>query len=270
MVMKIENYEGDLETFNFPHNSKVFDDSTPMNNQQVNVPFANTHIFISSGSLDPKTLSIQGQFEGSSKDDDYAELLKKASSSKIKKFYFASDRFYLVKMPSVKKTQSGGSTNFLNYVATMVTPIPFIFSNTQKSDEYTKIGSVWTDGSKTNAGTHKTFIENIQVNLTGGSAGDTITIDDSDIGGITVTLPDYLNGEVLDIKLVSMVDSRGVSITEYWYVTIDDVVIQRSQSSGNFRLDITLEPDEQIDSLTISGTANYSTIDFFWRDAYLN
>lgn len=267
--MKIENYEGNEDTFTFPYNSTTFEDSTDFNSEITTIPFDNKHLVITSGSLNPKNLTITGHFSGSSKNNNYNLLLKKCSSKELKKFYFQDDKFYIVVSPNIKKTHQGGRTNFIDYVGVMNTPIPFIFSSTLKTDNYN--GTSWTDGTKTNAGAHKTFIEDIVVTLGTGSSGDTLTIDDNSSNGIKITMPsNYSAGETLKIKLITMVESGGINTTEFWYVTYNGTAIGRSTNSGKNTLDLTLQPDEQINTFTIGGTLTYSDIEFNWRDSYLS
>lgn len=266
--MKIENYEGTPDAFTFPFNPTVFDDASNFFMQVTNFPFNDKHIVITTGSLNPKNISLQGYFSGSSKEDNYRDLLKKTSSPALKKFYFDDNRFYIVMSSQFKKTHSGGRTNFLDYVGSLTTPIPFVFSSTQKSASYN--GSVWTDGTGTNAGKHKTFIEKIVVTLSGGSSGDTLTFKDNNIGGLTVTLPSYINGDTLTIYLIKMVESNGYYTTEYWYSLKDTTPTQRGTASGRSNMDLVLSPSERIDTYTVSGTANYSNIVFYWRDSNLS
>ena len=271
-TFKIENYDESGSTFTFPHNSKVFDDANTFDNINKEVPFDNKHIYITSGSLRPKILSIQGQFEGASKETNWRSLLEKCASKKLKKFYFDSDRFYIVLSPQFKKTHSGGRTNFLDYVGSFVTPIPFVFSDTQKNDIYTSgAPGSWTDGSKTNAGSHKTFIEKVVVVMdAGGSAGHTFTIKDGHTNGITVTMDAYSENDEMIIYLIKMVDSKGINTTEYWYVTNEDTQIQRGTAASTNGMDLILDPAERIDTMVISGNANYKTATFYWRDTDLS
>ena len=229
-------------------------------------------MFITSGSLNPKTLSLQGYFEGSTKETLWQTILEKCSSPQLKKFYFDSDRFYLVLSPQFKKTHTGGRTNFLDYVGSFITPIPFVFSDTQKNDIYTS-GSPgsWTNGTKTNAGTHKTFIEKIVVVLdAGGSANDTFTIKDAHDNGITITLPSYLEDDELIIYLIKMINDKGIYTTEYWYTTHEDSQISRGIATDTYELNLTLDSAEQIDSMVISGNAGYKKATFYWRDSTLS
>jgi len=274
MVMKIENYEVTADTFNFPHNSKVFDDANTFDLKVTEVPFDDKHIMISKGSLRPKVLSIQGFFEGANKDTNYQSLLEHTASNELKKFYFDTDKFYIVMSQQFKKTQTGGRTNFLDYVGSMITPIPFIFSDTQKTDTYN--GS-WATGTGTNAGTHKTFIEEIVVTFSGAGTDKTFSVQDSYNGGITISGLTYAASDILTIKLITMVDSNGYNTTEYWYATFYDdsagttTQVQRSIATGKFELNLILEPTDAINSLSFTDTdlVSYSAV-FKWRDSDLS
>ncbi|HAG52470.1 MAG TPA: hypothetical protein DCL21_01650 [Alphaproteobacteria bacterium] len=264
---KLENYEGSPNTFTFPINSTSFDDSNEFQSNITPIPFENKHIVISKGAINPKALSIQGYFTGTNKLDNWNELLELSSSANLKKFYFSEDRFYLVIGTTFKQTRTGGRNNFIDYVGAMITPIPFVFSDTLKTASFN--GS-WTGGTQTNAGSHQTFMEEVIVTLdSGGSSGDTIIIDSPNNGGITVELPIYGGGDILKIQLVTMVDTNGYKTSEYWYTTINGSQYARAISVNKSELDLTLLPNQQIDSFTISGTGNYSNIEFKWRDSWL-
>lgn len=271
MTFKIENYEGTADTFNFPNNSVTFDDASQFEYQRTDVPFDNKHIFITKGSLKPKTLTMQGYFTGASKETTWRTLLEHASSPVLKKFYFESDRFYLVLSPQFKKTHSAGRNNFLDYVGSFVTPIPFIFHDTLRYSAV--INGYWSiNPTIANGGTHTGYIEHITFTLSGsGSAGQFIEFKDAYNGGIYITLPAYTNGDVVDIRLVSMIDSNGFKITEYWYTTINSVQIQRSTPSGKSELGLIMPPHVPINT-NISVLTNitiYPQIDFYFRYTYI-
>jgi len=273
-LFKLENYEGTADAFTFPNNATSFEDASNFDMQRTDVPFANKHIFITKGSLKPKALSIQGYFTGASKETNWRSLLEKCASPKLKKFYFDSDRFYIVLSTQFKKTHSGGRTNFIDYVGSFVTPIPFIFSNTQKIDTYN--GS-WATGTATNAGTHKTFVEEIEITFSGSGSSKTFSVQDYYNGGITISGLTYDINDKLNIKLLTMVDSNGYNTTEYWYATFYDASagtttqVQRATSTGKTELDIVLKPTDAINTLSFTGNTliNYSAV-FKWRDSHLS
>lgn len=272
--MKIENYEESADTFTFPNNSTSFDDTSEFEFQRTDVPFDNKHIFITKGSLKPKTLSLQGYFTGASKETNWRSLLEKCASSVLKKFYFATDRFYIVLCPQFKKTHTGGRANFIDYVGSFLTPVPFVFADTQQSDTYN--GS-WADGSKTNGGSHKTFIEEIVITFSGSGSSKVFSVQDAANGGLTISGLNYDANDILTIKLITMVDSNGYNTTEYWYSTFYDdslgttTQVQRSVASGKSELDITLAAGARIDTLSFTGNTltNYSAV-FKWRDSNLS
>ena len=267
--MKLENYTGSSQTFTFPNNSTSFEDASEFQNSLTPVPFDNKHIVITKGALSPKTISLQGYFTGVDKLDNWNELLELSSSSNLKKFYFASDRFYIVMSSQFKQTRTGGRNNFIDYVGAMFTPIPFVFSSTLKSATYD--GSSWTDGTQKNEGTHQTFVESVEVFLSTNVSDSTLIINTNGNGhgGIEISLPPTSSGDILRIDLIDMVDSNGYKTSEYWYCTINGTQIQRGISSGKTELDLVIQSIQDIDSLFISGTTAYSLMIFKWRDSFL-
>jgi len=266
-TMKIENYSGTANTFTFPDNPKLVDDASNSNMQVTNVPFSNVHIFITSGALDPKNLTLNGFFRGASKLSNYNTLTENVFAPQLKKLYFETDRFYIVKGLNCKKTNQGGRTQFIDYVANFATPISFVFSDTQKSASYN--GSAWTDGTQTNAGSHVTYIEEIVVSINGNGSNGTFIIADNSGNGITVTLSSYTSGDTLIIYLIRDDNDRGIYTTENWYCTLNGVKVPRKTTSGKYSLNLSLQPEEAVNTLTISGTLPYSTSVIKWRDAYL-
>lgn len=266
---KLENYEGAPNTFTFPNNATSFDDSNDFQSLLTPVPFDDKHIVTSKGALSPKNLSIQGYFTGANKLTDWNTLLELSSSPNLKKFFFESDRFYLVMGSQFKQNRTGGRNNFLDYVGSMFTPIPFVFSDTLKVANTTDGGANWTGGTQTNAGSHKTFIEQVIVTLNENGSPTTFIIDSVNNGGITVSLPVTVLNDILKIVLVTMEDNNGYKTSEYWFTTLNNVQVQRAISTGKSELNLSLLPTQQVDSLKIDGTASFSNVEVKFRDSFL-
>ncbi|KKL64724.1 hypothetical protein LCGC14_2162090, partial [marine sediment metagenome] len=213
MTMKIENYTGSASTFNWPNNPNTFDDAISSNYTITNVGYQRHHYFVSGGGTIPKTIVLTGHFFGSSKLTNYRTLSGHfMDNTKLKKLYFETDKFYLGFGKEIKKTHTGGRTNFLDYVATFETVISVLFDNTQQTH---------TDGGaeKTNAGNVTTFIEEIAGTVTSGASD--ITVSDSLGNEITIPAASLTTGQAVVIKFIQMVDSGdGVYVTEYNYTTV--------------------------------------------------
>lgn len=270
--MKIENYEGTADTFIFPNNPRVFDDDSNTNNQTTPFPFTDFSYMITGGSFDAKSIILDGQFneaDSTNKRDDFNTLASHVKEAKLKKLYFASDRFYICLGRGIKQTNSGDRIPFIDYVARFTTPISILFSDTQKSASYN--GTTWTNGTATNAGETRTYIEQIDVTLdTTESAGQTIIINDNSDNGITVTLDAYSASDVLTIYMIKLVSiGSNIDATEFFYAELNGTQQATSQDSTKNSPYLRLEAGEQIDNFTFGGTASYSDITLKWRDSYL-
>ena len=224
MAMSISNYSGTADTFTFPTNPNTFDDEIVTNYTVTNVDYQRFHYFVSGGGIAPKMLILTGHFHGTSKNTNYLALSSHfIETTKLKKLYWESDKFYLGVGNTIKKTHAGGRTNFIDYVANFQTIIGVLFDNTQQT--YTNGGA-----HKTNAGNTTTFIEEISGTVTSG-ASDVVV---SDGLGNEVTIPASVltTGNALIIKFVEMVDSGdGIYVTEYNYTTVAGTQIKSVQTT---------------------------------------
>jgi hypothetical protein len=213
MTMKIENYSGTASTFNWPNNPNTFDDAISSNYTITNIDYQRYHIFVSGGGLTPKTIVLTGHFFGTNKNTNYRTLSGHfLENYKLKKLYFESDKFYLGVGKEIKKTHSGGRTNFVDYVATFETVVGVLFDDTQKTH---------TDGGaeETNSGNVTTFIEEISGTVTNGA--NPVVISDGLGNEITIPASALTTGNAVVIKFIEMVDSGdGIYVTEYNYTTV--------------------------------------------------
>ena len=228
MVMKIENYTGSASTFNWPNNPNSFDDNISSNYTITNIDYQRFHIFVSGGGVAPKAIVMTGHFFGSSKFTNYTTLSGHFMENfKLKKLYFASDRFYLGVGKEIKKTLSGGRTNFLDYVATFETIVGVLFDDTQKT--HTDGG-----GEETNSGNVTTFIEEISGVVTSG-ASDVVITDTIGINEITIPAGSLTTGQTVVVTFVKMVDSGdGVYVSEFNYTTVAGSQIKTVKTTNGF------------------------------------
>lgn len=213
MVMKIENYSGTADLFTFPNNPNSFDDEIVPNYTVTNVGYQKYHYFVSGGGIAPKMLVLTGHFSGTNKNTNYLSLSKHfAETHKLKKLYWTTDKFYLGVGNNIKKTHSGGRTNFIDYVANFQTIMGVLFDATQQT--YTNGGA-----HKTNSGNMTTFIEEISGVVTSGASA--IVVSDGLGNEITIPATALTTGQTVVIKFVEMVDSGdGIYVTEYNYTTV--------------------------------------------------
>ena len=258
MVMKIENYSGSASTFNWPNNPITFDDVISANYTITNVDYQRFHYFVSGGGTVPKSIVMTGHFNGSSKLTNYRTLSGHfMDNTKLKKLYFETDKFYLGFGKEIKKTHSGGRTNFLDYVATFETVIGVLLDNTQQTH---------TDGGaeRTNNGNVTTFIEEISGVVTSGASD--VTVADSLGNEITIPAASLTTGQTVVITFIQMVDSGdGIYVTEYNYTTVAGSQIGTARTTDGFGI-IQLEASSDTSDITVTNLNAGYTIKF--RNAY--
>jgi len=258
MTMKIENFSGTANTFTFPNNPNSFDDPISSNYTITNVDYQMFHYFVSGGGVAPKSLVLTGNFFGTNKNTNYRTLSGHFMENyKLKKLYFESDKFYLGVGKEIKKTHSGGRTNFLDYVATFETIVGILFDNTLQTH---------TDGGAeiTNGGNVNTFIEEISGIVTSGASD--VVISDGLGNEYTIPAVSLTTGQAVIIKFVEMVDSGDrVFVTEYNYATVAGSQIKTVQTTDGFGM-LQIAPTLTTATITVANLDAGYTIKL--RNAY--
>jgi len=251
--MKIQNYTGTADTFTWPYNPQAFDDTTDSNHEVTNIRFQRHHIVVTGGGVAPKSILLTGHFSGASKRTHWKDCSKHFMETiKIKKLYFESDKFHIGIGKQIKRTEVGGRTNFIDYVATFQSFIPVLFGDTAKT-------------SGTNGGNVRTFITSITGTITDGSA-DLVIKDD--VGNeITIAAAKLTTGHAFTYALVKMVNSgSGIYVTEYAYCTLDGAETKNVQTIDGFGI-IQLDPAANITTVT---TTNLTNPVKTFRDGYVD
>lgn len=253
MAMEIENYEGTADTFTWPYNPQVFDDTTDSNHQMTPIGFQKHHIVVSGGGISPKSILLTGHFSGTSKLTNWRDCSKHfMQTTQLKKLYFESDKFHLGIGKQIKRTHSGGRTNFIDYVATFEAIIGILFGDTEKT-------------SGTNDGNCTTYVTEITGTVTSGSSD--IVIADALGNEITIPAASLNTSDSFTFKLVEMVDSgSGIYVSEYAYVEIAGSQIKTVQTTGGFGL-LQLAAAANITTVT---TLNLSSVTKKFRDGYFD
>jgi len=258
MTMKIENYSGTASTFTWANNPKTFDDALSSNHTITNIPYQRYHIFVSGGGTPPKKIVLTGEFHGTSKNTYYNTLSGHfMETTKLKKLYFDSDKFYLGIGKDIKKTYTGGRTNFLDYVATFETIVGVLFSNSQLTH---------TDGGAevTNAGNVNTFIEEIAGAVTSGAAD--IVLTDTIGNQLKIPSGSLTTGQAVVVSFIKMVDSGdGVYVSEYNYTTVAGSQVKTTQTGTGLGI-LQLGPSRTTADITVSNLDAGYTIKL--RSAY--
>lgn len=235
MVMSISNYTGTADTFSWPYNPNVLDTDAVSNHTVLNVPYRAQHVITAGNGVAPKSLILTGHFSGTDKWTNFRFMSKHFHQTiQLKKLFFESDKFYIGIGKQIKKTHSGGRTNFIDYVAGFECIIGLLFGSTEKT-------------SGTNAGNVETFVHEITGTVTSGASDITIT---DDLGNqITIPASELTTGQAIVYTLVKMVDTgSGIYISEYAYVTIAGTQTKLVQTTDGFGI------------LKIAAGANVSTI----------
>jgi len=235
MAMSISNYTGTADTFTWPYNPQAFDDTTDSNHEITQIGFQKHHILVSGGGIAPKSILLTGHLSGSSKRTNWQALSKHfMQTTLLKKLYFESDKFHLGIGKQIKRTESGGRTNFIDYVATFEAIVGILFGSTAKT-------------SGTNGGNATTFVTSITGTITSGASD--LVISDNLGNEITIAAAKLTTGHAFTYELVKMVDSgSGIVVSEYAYCTLNGSQTKNVQTTDGFGV------------LQIAAAANVSTI----------
>jgi len=213
--------------FEFPTNPVGINFSGMSRKKLINLPYKSISPFLNFGTITPKSITLSGTFRGGSRETELEALADKVYSKDMKKFWLTSDKFIFVIGQSLKRSLLGKRTNFIDYVASFETPIPF-FYKTSKTYAVTGIDDTATDlndattnstGAFTNAGSAPSHIQHISVTNTSGTQ-TSIKIGDGAVSGsdaagdnIITWVGSLTGGEVLHFYLIYQVDNKGSK----WY-----------------------------------------------------
>ncbi len=254
--MKLENYEGTADTLTFPHNPQTFNDAYKKFIDQKDYPYSFSYFGTTSPLRSKRNLAITGHFDGVTKNDTYRELGRHCNSNKLKKLFFADDKFYIVIPQECKRTHSGGRTNFIDYVASFVSPFGIMFSNTQKSGN--------ASSSEENEGNVSTPIEKITGTVTSGSL---VTIETGDGDGFTFTPSVSGTVTIYLIKMNSMGNDNYFS--EYLYTEINGDQQHLNIKNSDKTMFIKLDPTDSLNDIFSGGSVSGITSPtFYFRDGY--
>jgi len=275
--------------FSFPNNPRVVDSQLVPNRNVTNVPYGMTHIVTDGGGVNPKEIILNGTMHGASRRTNFNSLCEHIYDQNLKRFFISSDRFYYVVGRNIKETLSGERTNFIDYVASMVTPIPFAFSDTQKSEQWTlgnanetEINSSNDDGTNTgafsNSGNAPGFVKFV---ITVGGGGANITQidigDGSTLAGSSRKLTwshstGLAAGETLTIYMIKFVSqSSNMKFTNYAYPEKSSAEFGSRSLNGMREMPyVSPGATNQSFSVKLTGNSVNSTVTAYWHDSYLS
>jgi len=234
--MRIAEESEDYSTasFQFPNNPD--DHNVPLTPNRIltEIPFQSRHYISDFRGIGAKNIVFNGTFFGSSKDTTFNDLGFHISDQNIKKLFLTDTAFYLVVGTDLREANKGRRPNFVDYVATFWTPIPYSFSNTLSTYTLTTSSSSEIElndatggstGAFTNTGNAPSYVRWIITNTSGADItkveiGDSSTIAASER---TMTWEGTLQaGEILTMEFFKFADSgSGGKITQYDFTDID-------------------------------------------------
>lgn len=201
MVMKIENLIAPTDSFSLPYNPTVFDDSLTNNYKITPMKYRKYHILNTGGGMDPLSLVLTGHFSGTSKRTNYRSLRRHFQETTLmKKLYFESDKFYLGVGRGMKQVNTGGRTNFIDYVGSFEALVGILLGDTEKT-------------TGTNAGDVTTFVMEITGTVTNGA--NPITISDGLGNVLTIPASALTTGYNIIYSFMHLTQSGGPEV----YVT---------------------------------------------------
>jgi len=242
--------------FTFAHNPNVHDVALNKFLDQRDYAYAFSYFGVTNPIKSKKGYTINGHFDGANKNTHYKSLLKHCNSNKIKKLYFGTDKFAIVFPITCKRTDSGGRTNFVDYVATFTSPFGLLFDDTQKNGN--------NSAADKNEGDTETPIETIT-----GTVTDTqeVTIKDGNDNGIVFTA----NGSgTVTISLIKLLDIGSDNFfTEYIYAEVGGTRQVIKVATNNKSMILSLGPGQSLSNLFSGGTvSNITSPLFFFRDGH--
>lgn len=268
--IKIENYEGDADTFTFPYNPETFDDSATINNQITEFPLKPIHYAVMGRGINPKKIVMNGHFTKSDKRENYNKLASHLRDKRLKKLYFADDRFYIGIGSDIKQTNTGSRQNFIDYVASFNSIVGIVQGNTQRRGVYDVGTSTWSN-TDTNQGNTTNFVEYVNITLgSGGSSGDTVTISDNQGNGITITLDSYNEDDILTLSMITTRDiGNNIVATKIFDADLKGNAQTTERAAGKKSKFLEIVPEENIDTFSLSETASVKEYEVLFRDGYM-
>jgi hypothetical protein len=255
--MKIENYEGTADAFTFPYNPQTFTESSTKFLDKRDLPYSFTFLGFTNAMKARRTITLNGHFSGTDKASDYRALVKHINEYKLKKLYFATDKFYIVTGVNVQKTPTGTRPNHIDYVATFFSPFGLLFGDTQKSGAY--------NSAELNEGNIPTPIEKITGSVT---SGNTVVIKDKNGNGIQFTASATGTFTLCIIKLTSENDEQWLAEYIYGEVGSTRQTLKCATNAGSMILQ--LDASETLNTRFNTGSATITNITpiFYFRDGW--
>ena len=243
--------------FTLPYNPNTVEMVMGKFMDQRNLPYSFTFLGFTSPVKSSINITLNGHFDGSTKNTNYRSLVKRINSPALLKLYFQEDynKFYLCTGATVQKVPSGNRPLHLDYVASFFSPFGLLFDATQQSGAY--------NSSNSNAGDMVTPIEKITGSV---STGVAVTIKDKNNNGFTF-MPTATGTMIYSIIKV-ITDDNTVYIAEYAYVLTGTTkeFIKNATTSGDLYLK--LNPGESLNDIFVAEGIEGITPTFYFRNGW--
>jgi len=264
--MKIEQHENNAtgNVFTFPHNPNTYSDKSKKNMETNSSATYWDYYTLGDPELKSKRdIIIKGHFDGTSKNENYRGLYKEMHDNKIKRFFFASDKFMIVLPVGLERTHTGGKTNFIDYVGNFVSPFNVLFGD--PLNETDAVSALENDGNMPSP-----LIEIKIENLINGeeykvvdSQGNGFDFTASESGHITISL----------IKMINI--GGGFYMSWYYEATYDSGAIAfLGWANSSNPLFLRLQPGEAISTIDPRRDPSSANVDIStdltitWGSAY--
>jgi hypothetical protein len=208
------NYDG-TGYFEFPNNPQTANFPLTMDRSLTDIPYAFHHIVISGGGIKAREFVLNGTFYGASKLTYYNGLAGKITANTIQKLWLNSDTFYYVIGTGIRQALVAEKTNFIDYVATLMTISPFAYTTARNTTKNVTAATETVTAALTNTGNADsvpklTITNNSSANITQIDIGDGATFAAS-THKITWTHSTGLaSGQTLIIYPFNLVNTSGV------------------------------------------------------------
>jgi hypothetical protein len=244
-------------TMVFPYNPNSVEFATSKFVDQRNLPYYFTFLGFTSPIKSSITIALNGHFDGTTKNTDYRNLVRKVNSPKMLKLYFENNnnKFYLCTGATVQKVPTGTRPLHTDYVANFFSPFGILFDATQQSGAY--------NSSNKNDGDIIIPIETITGSVTSGAA---VTIKDKNNNGFTFTPS---GSGTMTYKIIKITSGDNTTyLSEYMHVEVGGVtqIIQNASVSGD--LILKLNPGESLNDIFAAGTITGITATFYFRNGW--
>lgn len=256
--LKIDDYENTSDSFTFPYNPNSIEMVTTKFLDNRTLPYSFRFLGFTSSAKSGINITLNGHFDGSTKNSNYRSLVKKVNSPTMLRLFFETsyDKFYLCTGAVVQKVPTGSRPLHVDYVASFISPFGILFDATQKHGD--------DSSSEENAGDMQTLIEKITGEVVKNVA---VTIADKDGNGFTFVPSENGTMTYYMIKVRDL--GNAIYIAEYGFVDVEGTaqIITNASTSGD--LFLKLNPGDSLNDIFATGTITGITdIVFYFRNGW--